>query len=147
MQEERRRGLLCLAVLACSLLAGCGSGDSLLTIDRVGRADAPKVLKLQINASYSPQASTPSIAAGFKKLFTRWAQAHPQWRIDLNIIGGNMTTAEQARLLEKAKVGQAPDCANVDSFTIPLFIQQGVLQPIDRYISRAQLNDLFPYVR
>src|SRR3954462_7894014 len=98
MQEERRRGLLCLAVLACSLLAGCGSGDSLITIDRVGRADAPKTLTLQINTSYSPQASTPSVAAGFKKLFAAWARKHPQWRIDLNIIGGNMTTTEQARL-------------------------------------------------
>ena len=135
-------------VLACALLlSGCGSSDSLLTIDRVGRADAPKVLKLQVNASYSPQASTPSVAEGFKKLFTAWARKHPDWRIDLNIIGGNMTTAEQARLLEKAKVGEAPDCANVDSFTIPLFIQQGVLQPLDKYISKAQLNDLFPYVR
>jgi multiple sugar transport system substrate-binding protein len=147
MQEERRRGLLCVAALACSLLAGCGSGDSLITIDRVGRADAPKVLKLQINASYSPQASTPSIAKGFRELFVDWAKKHPDWRIDLNIIGGNMTTTEQARLLEKAKVGTAPDCANVDSFTIPLFIEQGVLQPLDKYFTPAQLKDLFPNVR
>jgi multiple sugar transport system substrate-binding protein len=135
------------ALLAALALAGCGSGDSLITIDRVGRADAPKTLTLQINASYSPQASTPSVAEGFKKLFAAWARKHPQWRIDMSIIGGNMTTTEQARLLEKAKVGEAPDCANVDSFTIPLFVEQGVLQPLDRYLSRAQLADLFPYVR
>ena len=78
---------------------GCGSSDELMTIDRVGRADAPKVLKLQINASYSPQASTPSIAKGFRQLFVDWAKKHPDWRLDLNIIGGNMTTTEQARLL------------------------------------------------
>ena len=58
-----------------------------------------------------------------------------------------MTTTEQARLLEKAKVGTAPDCANVDSFTIPLFIEQGVLQPLDKYFTPAQLRDLFPNVR
>src|ERR1700750_2080275 len=138
------------AVAACVLalsLTVCGSGNSLLTIDRVGRANAPKVLRLQINASYSPQASTPSIAAGFKRLFLQWARRHPGWRLDLNIIGDNLTTAEQARLLEKAKVGQAPDCANVDSFTIPLFISQHVLSPVDRYIPKARLDDLFPYVR
>jgi multiple sugar transport system substrate-binding protein len=135
-------------VAACALaLAGCGSGNSLLTIDRVGRPNAPKVLRLQINASYSPQASTPSIAAGFKRLFLQWARRHPGWRLDLNIIGDNMTTAEQARLLEKAKVGEAPDCANVDSFTIPLFISQHVLSPVDRYIPKARLKSLFPYVR
>ncbi|HET6546974.1 MAG TPA: extracellular solute-binding protein [Solirubrobacter sp.] len=135
------------ALLVVLALAGCGGGDSLLTIDRVGRADAPKVLKLQINAAYSPQAPTPSVAEGFKKLFVAWARKHPDWRIDLNIIGGSMTTTEQARLLEKAKVGEAPDCANVDSFTIPLFIEQGVLQPLDRYIGKDRLDDLFPYVR
>ena len=140
----RRSGVIAACAFA---LAGCGSSNSLLTIDRVGRTDAPHVLRLQINASYSPQASTPSIAAGFKKLFTQWARRHPGWRIDLNIIGDNMTTAEQARLLEKAKVGEAPDCANVDSFTIPLFISQHVLAPVDRYLPKARLNDLFPYVR
>src|SRR3954447_1426847 len=144
MQVERRWACVLLTALAC---AGCGSGDELLTIDRVGRADAPKVLKLQINASYSPQASTPSIAKGFRRLFIDWAKKHPEWSIDLNIIGGNMTTTEQARLLEKAKVGTAPDCANVDSFTIPLFIEQGVLQPLDQYFTPAQLRDLFPNVR
>src|SRR3954453_5846969 len=147
MQEERRRGLLCLAVLASTLLVGCGGGDQLMTIDRVGKPDAPKVLKLQINASYSPQASTPSIAKGFRRLFVDWAKKHPEWRLDLNIIGGNTTTTEQARLLEKARVGTAPDCANVDSFTIPLFIQQGVLQPLDKYFTKEQLGDVFPNVR
>jgi multiple sugar transport system substrate-binding protein len=44
-------------------------------------------------------------------------------------------------------VGEAPDCANVDSFTIPLFVSQHVLTPVDRYIPKARLRDLFPYVR
>src|SRR3954447_16809932 len=144
MQVERRWACVLLTALAC---AGCGSGDELLTIDRVGRADAPKVLEVHITPSYSPQASTPSIAKGFRRLFIDWAKKHPEWRLDLNIIGGNMTTTEQARLLEKARVGTAPDCANVDSFTIPLFIQQGVLQPLDKYFTKEQLDDLFPNVR
>jgi hypothetical protein len=101
------------------LLGGCGAGDDLVTIDRVGRADAPNTLTVQLNASYSPQASVPEVADGFRRLFTRWAEQHPDWRLDLNIIGGTTTTSEQARLLQKAKVGQAPDCANVDSLTIP----------------------------
>src|SRR3954451_7693482 len=144
MQVERRWACVVLMALG---LAGCGGGDSLMTIDRVGKADAPKILKLQINASYSPQASTPSIAKGFRQLFIDWVKKHPEWRLDLNIIGGSMTTTEQAHLLEKARVGTAPDCANVDSFTIPLFIQQGVLQPLDKHFTKAQLGDLFPNVR
>jgi multiple sugar transport system substrate-binding protein len=149
---KRRRPILAAralvaGMLCATVLAGCGSGDELVTIDRVGRADAPKTLTLQINASYSPQAPTPEMAEGFKKLFTQWARRHPDWRVNLNIIGGTMTTTEQARLLEKAQVGKAPDCANVDSYTIPLFIEQGVLKPVDRYFTRRQVDDLFPYVR
>src|SRR3954451_674348 len=102
MPGERRWACILVSALA---LAGCGGGDQLITIDRVGKPDAPQVLKLQMNASYSPQASTPSIAKGFRQLFIDWANKHPQWRLDLNTIGVNMTTTDQARLLEKARVG------------------------------------------
>jgi multiple sugar transport system substrate-binding protein len=137
---------VCSLILLATAALGCGS-DELVTLDRVGRADAPKTLELQINADYSHQAPSPEIAEGFRKLLERWAREHPEWRLDLNIVPSSMGTTEQARLLEKARVGQAPDCANVDSFTVPLFIEQGALQPLDRYFSRRELEDLFPYVR
>ena len=144
-----RSGRLLAAIAAGTLLAaatGCGD-DELVGLDRVGSADAPKVLKLQINADYSPQASTPSAAEGFRKLFAEWARKHPDWRLDLNIVPASMSTTEQARLLEKARVGQAPDCANVDSFTVPLFIEQEALVPLDEHFAQDQLDDLLPYVR
>ena len=147
MGGESRR---LLAVLAAGTLlaaaAGCGD-DELVGLDRVGRAGAPKVLKLQVNADYSPQASTPSTAEGFRKLFAEWARKHPDWRIDLNIVPASMSTTEQARLLEKARVGQAPDCANVDSFTVPLFIEQEALVPLDEHFSQREVAKLLPYVR
>ena len=78
-----------LAAIAAGMLlaaaSGCGD-DELVGLDRVGRADAPKVLKLQINADYSPQAATPSAAEGFRKLFAEWARRHPDWRLDLNSV-------------------------------------------------------------
>ena len=87
----------------------------------------------------SPRASASCSSTGSRK--------HPEWRLDLNIIGGNMTTTEQARLLEKARVGTAPDCANVDSFTIPLFIEQGVLAAARQVLhARRSCDDLFPNV-
>ena len=89
----------------------------------------------------------PSQAEGFRKLFAEWARKHPDWRLELNIIPGSMSTTEQARLLEKARVGQAPDCANVDSYTVPLFIEQGALEPLDAHFGQAALDDLLPYVR
>jgi multiple sugar transport system substrate-binding protein len=141
-----RRWAVGLIAVATIGIGGCG-GSSLVTIDRIGRADAPKTLSLQINASYSSQASTPAAAAGFTKLFVQWAKSHPQWRLNLSIIGDKMTTNEMPLLLERARVGQAPDCANVDSFTIPLFVSLHLLQPVDRYFTPAERADLLPYVR
>ena len=38
---------------------------------------------------------------------------------------------EHARLLEQARAGRAPDCVTVNSFQLALFIENGVLQPLD----------------
>ena len=141
-----RRVRRAVGLLAVAALAGCGS-DELVALDRVGSPDAPKTLRLQINASYSHQAPTPAHADGFRRLFERWAREHPEWRLELNIIPDSMSTTEQARLLEKARVGQTPDCANVDSYTVPLFVEQGALQPLDEHFSRQEVQELFPYVR
>ncbi len=144
------RGARCgvLAVVAALCLAACGgSDDEIVALDRVGRADAPKVLKLQVNADFTPQASVPTQAEGFRKLFEAWARRHPEWRLDVTIVPGAFSTQEQSRLLIRAKAGEGPDCANVDSFAIPLFIQQKVLKPIDAHWSREEIADLLPYVR
>jgi multiple sugar transport system substrate-binding protein len=142
------RALIRAAIAAALALAVAGCGDDeLVGLDRVGDSGAKKVLKLQINSSYSPQASVPDIAAGFKKLYAQWARNHPDWRLDLIIVPDTQTTTEQSRLLEKARVNRAPDCANVDSFSVPLFIQQKALTPLDRYFPKQDVDDLFPYVR
>jgi multiple sugar transport system substrate-binding protein len=143
----RRAGHAGLAACAVAAVAGCGGGDDLVTLDRIGRADAPKTLKLQINAGHSPQASTQKHADGFRDLFVEWVRRHPEWRIDLSIIPDSQSTLEQARLLEKARVDEAPDCASVDSFAVPLFVEQDALKPIDRFFSESELRDLFPFVR
>ncbi len=143
----RRAGAVLLAVVAAACLAACGGDDEVVGLDRVGSADAPKALRLQLNASFSPQSSTPEHAEGFRKLYEAWARRHPEWRIDLTIIPDSQGTFQQARLLEQARVGEAPDCANVDSFAVPLFIEQGALKPVDQEFTREQIRELFPYVR
>ena len=130
-----------------SVLLGCGGQSSILTLDRIGKEDAPKTMELQLNNSYTHQSSTPSWAEGFEKSFMKFAKEHPQWKLELEIIPDDQTTQEQARLLEEARVGRAPDCANVDSFVVAQFIEQGALQPIDQYFSEEEINGLFPFVR
>src|SRR3712207_530057 len=104
-------------------------------------------LTLQLNNSYTHQSSTPSWADGFERLFTQFAKDHPDWKLELEIVPDDQTTQEQARLLEEARVGRAPDCANVDSFVVAQFIEQGALKPIDQYFTEEELSGLFPFVR
>ena len=141
------RALAAMTTLALMALAGCGSDDEIVGLDRVGMPGADKVLKLQINSAYSPQAPEEATAKGFEKLYADWARRHPDWRLELVIVPDSQTTTEQSRLLEKARVDNAPDCANVDSFSVPLFIQQKALTPLDDHFSQAEVDDLFPYVR
>ena len=135
------------ALVVVGVLAGCGGSGSVLTLDRIGAEDAPNTMTLQLNNSYTHQAATPSWADGFERLFTRFAEDHPDWKFELKIIPDDATTQEQARLLEASRVGRAPDCANVDSFVVPQFIDQGALQPIDEYFTEEEKQDLFPFVR
>lgn len=135
-----------LAVTTFALFA-CGGGSEVLTLDRIGREDAPKTMTLQLNVDYTHQAPTPSWADGFEKLFTKFAEDHPDWKLELKVIPADQTTQEQARLLEAARVGRAPDCANVDSFVVPQFIEQDALQPIDEYFTEEEIDGLYPFVR
>src|SRR5215207_2199455 len=130
------------------VVVGCGGGGgSVLTLDRIGKEDAPNTMSLQLNVDYTHQSSTPSWADGFEKLFTKFAEDHPDWKLNLEIVPDAQTTQEQARLLEEARVGRAPDCANVDSFVVAQFIDQGALRPIDQYFTEEEINGLFPFVR
>src|SRR5215208_7733376 len=48
------------------VVVGCGGGGgSVLTLDRIGKEDAPNSMTLQLNADYTHQSSTPSWADGF----------------------------------------------------------------------------------
>ncbi len=139
---------LAVVLAVVGVVVGCGGGGGgVLTLDRIGQEDAPKTMTLQLNNSYTHQSSTPSWAEGFEKAFTKFAEEHPDWKLQLEIIPDDQTTQEQARLLEEARVGRAPDCANVDSFVVAQFIEQGALKPLDEYFTQEEIDGLFPFVR
>ena len=54
---------------------------------------------------------------------------------------------EQAKMLEEAKTGNAPDCAAVDSFVLGQFKLNHVLSDLTPYFSKDEVADLFPFVR
>jgi multiple sugar transport system substrate-binding protein len=135
-----------LASAALVALAAGASAQELVTIDRVGKADAPNVLTMRANPGQSPNSPSAEQKAAFEKVWQAFAEKHPDWQVQFefftNDIGG-----EHARLLEQARAGRAPDCVTVDSFQLGLFVKNGVLQPLDEYFTKEEIADLFPFIR
>lgn len=135
--------------LASTILAGTmatATAQDLVTIDRVGRADAPNVLTVRANPNQSTNSPSDEQRAAFETVWQAFAENHPDWQVQFefftNDIGG-----EHARLLEQARAGRAPDCVTVDSFQLALFVQNGVLKPLDDHFSDDEVADLFPFIR
>ena len=101
---------------------------------------------MRVNADHSPNSPQAGQKAAFAKVWQQFAEKHPDWQLQFefysNDIGG-----EHARMLEQARAGRAPDCAEVDSFQLALFIQNGVLQPLDSFFTKEEIDDLFPFIR
>ncbi|HUH07457.1 MAG TPA: extracellular solute-binding protein [Egibacteraceae bacterium] len=121
--------------------------DDLVTLNRIGAADAPNSFTMQITQGHSHEAPTEDFAGAFRTLFQQWAEDNPDWRVDLEIIPAEAVTAHMAVLLEQSRAGRAPDCAEVDSFVIAQFIDVGVLQPLNDHFSQEEIDALMPFVR
>jgi len=136
-----------LALLAGSFLAApvIAAAQDLITGDIVGKADAPNKLIFRMTTD-GPRNNEPAYAEGYSKLFNDFIANRPDWQIELQMMSGDIGQ-EQARMLEQAKSGSAPDCAAVDSFVLPLFKKSGVLQSFSPYFSKEEIGQLFPFIR
>jgi multiple sugar transport system substrate-binding protein len=129
-----------------AILAPYSAGaDDLVTNNRVGLADAPNTLVFRMTTD-GPANNMPETAEGYKKLFTDFILKHPDWQIEMQLMSGDISQ-EQARMLEQAKSGSAPDCAAVDSFVLPLFKKAGVLKSFSPYFSKDEVDQLFPFIK
>jgi multiple sugar transport system substrate-binding protein len=129
-----------------AILAPYSAGaDDLVTNNRVGLADAPNTLVFRMTTD-GPANNMPETAEGYKKLFTDFILKHPDWQIEMQLMSGDISQ-EQARMLEQAKSGSAPDCAAVDSFVLPLFKKAGVLKSFSPYFSKDEVGQLFPFIK
>ena len=118
-----------------------------MTADHVGKPDAPNTLTMRHQprpvAGNSPH---KEIGAKYAAAWEKWAEAHPDWQVNFEYFSQDIG-AEHARLLEQARAGRAPDCVTVDSFQLALFVKNGVLQPLDEFFSKEEIDDLFPFIR
>ncbi|MFB2566599.1 extracellular solute-binding protein [Rhizobium sp. IMFF44] len=119
--------------------------QELATKDRIGLADAPKTLTVRLTND-SQNNADPAIAQGYQKLFVDFIKKHPDWKLQMQFMSADIGT-EQAKMLEQAKAGNAPDCAAVDSFVLSQFMVNHVLADFTPYFSKDEVADLFPFIR
>lgn len=119
--------------------------QELATKDRIGLADAPKTLSVRLTND-SPNNADPAIAAGYQKIFVDFIKKHPDWKLQMQFMSADIGT-EQAKMLEQAKAGNAPDCAAVDSFVLSQFMVNHVLADFTPYFTKNEVADLFPFIR
>ncbi|WP_426614410.1 extracellular solute-binding protein [Bradyrhizobium sp. McL0616] len=139
-------------LLCAILVTGCIQSPSvvcaadLVAPDRIGQIGAPKNLTFRILTEQSNSNAQPQFAAGMAALFEKYARNHPDWRIRIQLMSLQIPQ-EHARLMEQARNGAAPDCSSLDSFQVPLFVRQHLLQPLDEHFTKEEIDDLFPFVR
>jgi len=129
--------------LTATLTAAAGASDVLVTPVRVGRPDAPLVLRVWAQQDYSHLAARPAIASVFRQIFTEWAEAHPGVQLEISVMPA--LEMHKAKLLLAAAAGRLPDIASVDSFWMPLFLEGHHAQPLDPYWPAEDRADYVPF--
>lgn len=142
-----RKKAITLALAASTIftLPQLSIAQDTITGDIVGKPDAPNKMVFRMTTD-GPRNNEPAYAQGYSKLFNDFIAKRPDWQIELQMMSGDIGQ-EQARMLEQAKSGSAPDCAAVDSFVLPLFKKAGVLQSFSPYFSKDEIAQLFPFIR
>ncbi|HEV7718018.1 MAG TPA: extracellular solute-binding protein [Arsenicitalea sp.] len=141
--NRRLVGALALTTALCLSLPAFA--QELATKDRIGLADAPNKLVVRLTLD-SPANADATLAKGYQDLFVEFIKKHPDWQLQMQYMSSDIGT-EQAKMLEQAKAGNAPDCAAVDSFVLGQFKVNKVLSDFTPYFSKDEIADLFPFVR
>ncbi|AJY46049.1 extracellular solute-binding protein [Martelella endophytica] len=144
MKRSTRLGLLVVSTVLAGAPLAHAAGE-IITGDTVGPADAENTLIFRMTGD-GPRNNDPNVAAGYGDLFRAYVENHPGWKVELQMMSGDINQ-EQARILEQAQSGNAPDCAAVDSFVLAQFMGAGVLQSFSPYFSEEEIGQLFPFVR
>jgi len=95
-----------------------------------------------ITVSLSGWSSGPDEDALLQQVVNEFQKTHPNIKVDYSVINGDYTTAMTARFAAH----NPPDVFYVDSSLLSTWAQQGVLQPLNNYISASKynVNKFFP---
>jgi multiple sugar transport system substrate-binding protein len=115
--------------------------EPLIAHERFGRGGTP--ITYQTSTFYTPieaESAQPAAAGPLKRQHTEWAEAHPDYRIDVSYPAFDQWKND---LLTRASQGNPPGASTLDSFWVPDFYSY--LQPLNGYVD--DVDDFFPFVR
>lgn len=113
--------------------AGCGG-------DEEGGENA---IGWQAIPDYSPEATDQARVDHIESAISDWEESS-EFSID-PLVSSSDITAANARLLEQASQGRAPDIAMVDSYLFPRFYD--FVQPVGNYLGDVSEEEYFPFAR
>lgn len=123
------------ALLGSGALTGCGGG---------GGQGGENAIGWQAIPAYSTQQNTDQARVEYlEQAISSWEEGS-EFTID-PLVSSSDITAANARLLEQASQGRAPDIAMVDSYLFPRFYD--FARPVGDYLGEIPLDDWFPFAR
>jgi multiple sugar transport system substrate-binding protein len=125
----KRKGSLFAALLALVALAAVLAATTAQA--RTAKAKAPSG-----NVTLSGWASSPAETQLLQKVIADFEKKYPSIHVNYAPINGDYPTA----MLAKFAARTPPDVFYVDSNVIPDWIKQGVIQPLDSYITSTKFN-------
>jgi multiple sugar transport system substrate-binding protein len=121
--------------------SGSGDTDALLTHDRWGRGET--ALSYRTSDFYTPieaESSQPAAAPALRTQHEQWAEAHPEYHIDVEYPAFGQWKDD---LVLDLSQGDGPDGSTLDSSWVADFYE--FLQPLNDSVD--DIDDFFPFVR
>ncbi len=120
-----------------ALLGGCGGGNQ-------SSKGSKGPIQWQAIPTYSTEQNTDQQRVNYlNKAISNWENSSG-WSIK-PLVSSSDITAANAKLLQQASQGRAPDISQVDSYIFPRFFKYA--QPLDDYLDGLSLSDWFPFAR
>ncbi len=133
--------LLAVVTLLAAAGPAAAQDDDLVTPVRVGRADAPLTLSVWAQPDYFHLAARPAIANAFTIVLDDWARSHPAVQLRVSVMPG--LELHKTKLQLAAAAGRLPDIASIDSYWLPLFVND--VQPLDPNWPAEDRADFLPF--
>ena len=133
--------LLAVVTLLAAAGPAAAQDDDLVTPVRVGRADAPMTLNVWAQPDYFHLAARPAIANAFTIVLDDWARSHPAVQLRVSVMPG--LELHKTKLQLAAAAGRLPDIASIDSYWLPLFVND--VQPLDPNWPADDRADFLPF--